>query len=110
MQQHSTVIPRRLSKPEAAAVRHLLRRSALSDCPGTLGRVVLDDQDDLVLRSFDTWSFSSGEEVLLDVVRFIVGEPVRWPELSKVDDFNAQIVRESMRLLTGGRLLSEVPS
>ncbi len=106
----STVIPRRLTPAEYAAVRHLLVRSALADCPGTLGRITLTDDGDLTIQRVDDWGFSSGEEILIDVVRFLVGEPVRFPELGKVDDFNAQIVRESLRLLAGGRVLSEVPS
>lgn len=105
-----TVIPRRLNPPEHRAVRHLLQRSALNECPGTLGRVILTDEGDLTIQRLDTWGFSSGEEILIDVVRFLVGEAVRWPPIEKVDEFNQQIVRESLRLLAGGRMLSAVPS
>lgn len=105
-----STIPRRLSRNEAAAVRHLLRRSALCTCVGVPDRVRLTEDDDLVIGDLADWRFSTGELVLLDAIRFIVGEPMRFPELSKVDDHNAQIVRESLRLLAGGRLLSAVPS
>lgn len=95
----STRIPRRLSRAEAAAVHHLLARSALADCPGTAALVVLTDEGDLTLGDLNMWPWSSGEEVLLEVLRFIVGEAVRFPELSKVDDHERLVVREAMRLL-----------
>lgn len=99
--QHSTVIPRRLSGPELRAVRHLLTRSALADTPGRIGRLQLTDDGDLYLARDleDGWRWSGGELVLLDVVRFVVGEPVRWPDLSKIDDLNRQVVREAVRML-----------
>ncbi len=97
-----TSIPRRLTPPEFAAIQHLLARSALADCQGTLGRVSLSDEGDLVIRDLAGWRWSSGETVLLDVLRFVVGDDVRWPDLNKLDDHNQQVVREAIRMLAEG--------
>jgi hypothetical protein len=94
-----TVIPRRLSPPEHRAVKHLLERSALGSCAGTQGRIHLSPDGDLTLQRLDDWPFSSGEEVLVDVLRFLIGTATRWPDLAKVDEHQQLIVRESMRLL-----------
>lgn len=104
-----TTIPRRLSATEHAAVRHLLDRSALASCAGIPDRVRLTDDGDLTVQGLADWRFSSGEWVLLEVLAHLLGEG-RWPDIDRLDDRNRQVVRESMRLLAGGHMLSEVPS
>ena len=93
-----TVIPKRLTEHERAAVRYLLQHSALADCVGTEGRVILDGHD-LTLQRLDTWTFSSGELVLLDVLKFAIGEAVRLPDLDRLDEDNQRVCAEAFRLL-----------
>ncbi len=100
----STSIPRHMTPPEAAAVKHLLRRSALADCHGTLGRLFLTNDDTaIVIRDLTGWGWSSGELVLIDAVRFVLGtDGVRWPDVSRLDEPNQQVVREAIRYLAEG--------
>ncbi len=97
-----TSIPRRLTPPEHAAVRHILARSALADTPGRIGRLILTDAGDLTMQRLDTWRWSSGEVVLLDVLKFILGEG-RWPDISRLDEPNQQVVRKAIGMLAEGQ-------
>ncbi len=94
-----TVIPRRLTPAEHAAVRHLLVRSALADCPGTLGRITLTDDGDLTIQRVDDWRWSHGELELLEVLDHILGRG-RWPTFRHLDETNQLVAREAMRMLT----------
>ncbi len=91
-----TTIPRRLTPPEHAAIRHILARSALADTPGRIGRLILTDDGDLTVQRLDTWRWSGGEVVLLDVLKG------RWPDISRLDEPNQQVVREAIRMLAEG--------
>lgn len=95
----STVIPIRLSTPEAAAVSHLLEHSALASCPGTADRVRLSFDGDLTMCDVASWPWSDGEKELIRVLRFLVGEEIRWPALVHLDDTQRLVVREALRLL-----------
>ncbi len=96
-----TSIPRRLTPPEHAAVRHILARSALADTPGRIGRLILTDDGDLTMQRLDSWRWCSGEVLLLDVLKFVLGEG-RWPDVSRLDEPNQQVVREAIRYLAEG--------
>ncbi len=91
-------IPRRLSRPEHRAIKHLLERSALADCPGTGRSFTLTPDGDLVIRDVDQWRWSHGEAELIAAIRFILGEG-RYPELRHLDDTNRLVVREALRQL-----------
>jgi hypothetical protein len=90
-----------LSLPEARAVAHVLRRSALAVCAGSNGRVFLDG-DTLHLRDLHSFSFSGGELVLIDVVKHLAGLG-RWPDLAGVDPDNRAVCLQAARLLIDGR-------
>jgi hypothetical protein len=89
-----------LTQPEAAAVRVLLTESALSTCAGLNGRVDLDHRT--LHLSTEDWSWSSGERVLLDVVCFLAGLRVHWPDIRVVDEHEQAVVRSAVRALVRG--------
>jgi hypothetical protein len=90
-----------LTPPEADAVAVVLSESALSVCAGIEGRAFLDG-DVLHMRDLDSWSWSSGELVLLAVVRYLAGLPGDWPDIRVVDEHEQAVVRSAVRALVRG--------
>lgn len=90
-----------LTPPESRAVAHLLTASALGMCVGVPERITLQDRT-LTLTDLDTWAFSAGERILIDVLLHLVGD-ARWPEVTLLDERNQLVVSEAVRLLVTGR-------
>lgn len=93
---------RHLSGPEFDAVSILLNASALSFCVGVDDRIDLTGRT-LIVESLDTWRWSSGEELLLQVLLHLLGEESMPCDLSHLDEPNQIVVGQALALLHGGR-------
>ncbi len=91
-----------LTRHETVAVRHLLTHSALADCEGRHGRLVLhtnlDGESALTVGDLHTWSWSSGEVVLLEVLMHLVGAGSMPSDPARLDDRNRRVATEALML------------
>lgn len=99
-----------LSPARATAIRHLLRCSAVAEHPH-INRSIDIDAGRVDIEKLDDYGWSSGEEVLIELIKLISGfhSNLKVADLWKLDSINREVAIKSLEMtFTGHGLGTQV--